>query len=82
VPEPLTAQLTLGVGIPLIVNVTLTELPVRTFIVDCEAVICGTSCDDGVLMLTVTEAVAEPTALLAVQPNVDVPPLGTVFGAV
>lgn len=82
VPAPFTEQVTLGVGMPLIINVTLKVPPVSTFTVDWDAAIWGAACKIRAPISTVTVAVAEPTALLAVQLNVDVPPLGTVLGAV
>jgi len=42
-----TTQLTLGVGVPVTVNITLPVPPVVTFIVPCDVVICGAVCAMG-----------------------------------
>jgi hypothetical protein len=85
VPATLTAQPTVGVGVPLTVNVTFAVLPVGTVTLVSEAEICGTPWDGGVeeaTIFAITDVVAEPAAFVAVQAIVAWPPAGTVLGAV
>ena len=71
VPAPFTEQPTVGAGMPVTVNDTLPVPPVVTFIVLCDAVICGAVCAFGGEEIFATmEVAAEPAALEAVQVSV------------
>ena len=75
-----TTQPTVGVGAPPTMSVTLAVPPIRTFKLVSEAEICGGV--EEAEMCAITETVAEPAALLAVQTIVASPLAGTAFGAV
>ncbi len=69
-------------GVPVTVTVKLVVPPADTLMLLGEALICGAACvPETDEIFAVTEALAEPAALVAVHPIVACPPAGTVLGA-